>query len=54
MVYYHDGFLRVSLLSYDKNSKEKSIHFTNTSLSKKIFNDPSKYKEITERNMDKE
>jgi len=37
IVYYHDGFLRVSLSKYDKNSKEKNVHFTNTHLSKKIF-----------------
>jgi hypothetical protein len=39
-LYYHDGFLRVSLLVYDKNSTEKSMHFTNTALSKKIFENP--------------
>jgi len=35
IVYYHDGFLRVSLSKYDKNSKQKNVHFTNTHLSKK-------------------
>mmetsp|Transcript_4528 Transcript_4528/g.3745 ORF Transcript_4528/g.3745 Transcript_4528/m.3745 type:complete len:144 (-) Transcript_4528:63-494(-) len=37
IVYYHDGFLRVSLSKYDKNSKDTSVHFTNTHLSKAIF-----------------
>jgi len=37
IVYYHDGFLRVSLSKYDKHSKEKNVHFTNTHLSKKVF-----------------
>lgn len=37
IVYYHDGFLRVSLQSYDKNSSTKSVHFTNTHLSKALF-----------------
>jgi len=37
IAFYHDGFLRVSLKTYDKNSKDKTTHFTNTHLSKKIF-----------------
>ena len=37
IVYYHDGFLRVSLSKYEKASKEKNVHFTNTHLSKEIF-----------------
>jgi len=37
IVYYHDGFLRVSLSKYDKYSKDKNVHFTNTHLSKTIF-----------------
>jgi len=37
IVYYHDGFLRVSLSTYDKFSKTKNVHFTNTHLSKKVF-----------------
>lgn len=51
ITFYHDGFLRVSLLKYNKNSKEKSIHLTNTSVSKNIFNDPSKYQELREKNL---
>ena len=43
-VFYHDGFLRVSLLRYNKNSTEKSVHFTNTALSKKIMANPEAYK----------
>jgi len=39
MVYYHDGFLRVSLHTYDKHSHDKSVHLTNTHLSKEIFAD---------------
>jgi len=37
IVYYHDGFLRLSLRTYDKWSKEKNVHFTNTHLSKELF-----------------
>jgi len=37
IVYYHDGFLRVSLQGYDKNSSDKSVHLTNTHLSKEMF-----------------
>jgi len=42
-LFYHDGFLRVSLLKFEKNSTEKSVHFTNTALSKKIMSDPKRY-----------
>jgi len=45
IVYYHDGFLRVSLHTYDKNSHDKSVHLTNTHLSKDIF------AEASEKNM---
>lgn len=37
MVYYHDGFLRVSLHEYDVSSKDKGVLLTNTALSHKIF-----------------
>jgi len=37
IVYYHDGFLRVSLQVYDKHSSDKSVHLTNTHLAKDIF-----------------
>lgn len=36
-VYYHEGFLRVSLQSYDKNSTSLDVHLTNTSQSFKII-----------------
>jgi hypothetical protein len=53
ILYYHDGFLRVSLLTYDKNSTEKSVHFTNTALSKNIYKDPTKFKELVNLNITK-
>jgi len=37
MLYYHDGFLRVSLHEYDVTSNEKGVLLTNTALSDKIF-----------------
>lgn len=37
IVYYHDGFLRLSLLEYDPNSTDKSIFFANTNLAKHII-----------------
>jgi len=37
IVYYHDGFLRVSLHSYNKFSTDRSTHLTNTHLAKKVF-----------------
>ena len=33
IVYYHDGFLRVSLFEYDVTNKEKGMHLTNTAQS---------------------
>ena len=37
ILYYHDGFLRVSLHPYDVKSNDKSVLLTNTALSNKIF-----------------
>jgi len=37
MLYYHDGFLRVSLHEYDVKSQDKGVLLTNTALSDKIF-----------------
>lgn len=42
IVYYHDGFLRVSLTSYDENSDDKKALLTNLSLNKQIYNDAAK------------
>lgn len=36
-VYYHDGFLRVSLKKYDKHSTLSEVHLTNTSQSAQII-----------------
>jgi len=52
ILYYHDGFLRVSILKFDRNSKEvnlinkynkRSIHFANTNLAKEFFENPEAY-----------
>lgn len=37
IAYYHDGFLRVSLLEYDASKKEKGMHLTNTAQSLKVI-----------------
>ena len=37
VLYYHDGFLRVSLETYDEFSKEKNVHLTNTEFAKEKF-----------------
>jgi hypothetical protein len=37
MVYYHDGVLRASLSPYDKFSKERGKHLTNSHLAKSVF-----------------
>jgi hypothetical protein len=42
IVYYHDGFLRLSLYEYDPNSKNKSVLLTNTDLSGKAFEEAKK------------
>eukprot|EP00331_Platyophrya_macrostoma_P007233 CAMPEP_0176415902 /NCGR_PEP_ID=MMETSP0127-20121128/6055_1 /TAXON_ID=938130 /ORGANISM="Platyophrya macrostoma, Strain WH" /LENGTH=673 /DNA_ID=CAMNT_0017795931 /DNA_START=6 /DNA_END=2027 /DNA_ORIENTATION=- len=41
IVYYHDGFLRLSLSIYDKNSTDKNVHLTNTHLSKSLIKNVS-------------
>jgi hypothetical protein len=38
IVHYHDGFLRNSLIKYDRSSSVSGVHITNTSKSKKIIN----------------
>lgn len=45
-VYYHDGFLRVSLKKYDKHSNLSEVHLTNTSMTSKII---KKVKETGEK-----
>jgi len=50
IVYYHDGFLRVSLHTYDKWSHDKSVHLTNTHLAKDLFAEAAE-KNITFNNM---
>ena len=42
IVYYHDGFLRVSLEVYDEHSKKKDVHLTNTEFAKKKFKEAQK------------
>ena len=37
IVHYHDGFLRNSLIKYDRSSSISGVHITNTSKSKKII-----------------
>jgi tubulin polyglutamylase TTLL1 len=51
IVYYHDGFLRLSLQKYDKFSQEINVHFTNTHLSKELFElakEQKEYRGMTE------
>ena len=37
IIYYHDGFLRVSLFKYDKQVINRKAHLTNTEIAKEIF-----------------
>lgn len=39
IVYYHDGFLRVSLFKYFKDIINPKAHLTNTELAKQVFED---------------
>jgi len=48
IVFYHDGFLRVSLSGYNKSSTDKSTHLTNTFLSMKKFEENDSQKNKTE------
>jgi len=43
LLFYHDGFLRISIEKYDVNSSESWRHITNTGQAKKYF----EYKKIT-------
>jgi len=44
-VYYHDGFLRVSLFKYSKNPAQKGAAITNTELSKMVIKRCEKFNE---------
>jgi len=44
IAYYHDGFLRVSLINYDVNSDDKKVLLTNLALSQQIYDDAEKGK----------
>jgi len=37
IVYYHDGFLKLSVHIYDRNSTNKAVHLSNTEISKDVF-----------------
>eukprot|EP00331_Platyophrya_macrostoma_P002944 CAMPEP_0176429350 /NCGR_PEP_ID=MMETSP0127-20121128/13665_1 /TAXON_ID=938130 /ORGANISM="Platyophrya macrostoma, Strain WH" /LENGTH=432 /DNA_ID=CAMNT_0017811151 /DNA_START=262 /DNA_END=1560 /DNA_ORIENTATION=- len=54
IVYYHDGFLRVSLETYDKYSNDRNVHLTNTHLTKqkiKELNNETLAAELTDYQM---
>lgn len=42
-IYYHDGFLRISLDKYDRTSSKPNIYATNTELSKDIIKKCERY-----------
>jgi len=42
MVFYHDGFLRVSLYDYDEESTDKKVLLTNLALNKEVYDDAAK------------
>jgi len=37
IVFYHDGFLKLSVHIYDRHSRDKSVHLANTELAKEVF-----------------
>lgn len=47
-IYYHDGFLRVSLFKYTDRAFQKAAEITNTELSKKIIKDCEKHNKTHE------
>jgi len=54
MVFYHDGYLRVSLESYDVNSDDKNVLMTNLALNKEIYKDVRQgnlYKDMDEQEL---
>ena len=46
ILYYHDGFLRVSLHKYDVTSNDKSVLLTNTELSKELWKKAAKGEKV--------
>jgi len=42
MVYYHDGYLRVSINSFDKFSTDRATHLTNTAVAETKFEEAEK------------
>jgi hypothetical protein len=51
IVLYHDGFLRVSLYSYDQNSNDTMAHVTNTALAKNMLSEKGASDEEWEETM---
>ena len=54
ITYYHDGYLRVSLESYDVNSDDKNVLMTNLALNKEIMKDVREgnlYKDMDEQEL---
>jgi hypothetical protein len=37
IVYYHDGFAKLSMHIYERNSTDRGVHLSNTEMSKEIF-----------------
>jgi len=51
IAYYHDGFLKLSVLKYDRKSKVLGVHLANTELAKDKFEEaktPSGYMGMNE------
>jgi len=52
IAYYHDGFLKLSVLKYDRKSKDKAVHLANTEMAKDKFdqarNSPGGYMGMNE------
>jgi len=43
IAFYHDGYLRVSINTFDKNSKDRATHLTNTAVAETKFEEAKKF-----------
>ena len=51
IAFYHDGFIRVALGTYDKNSTDQSVHLTHPKFGQKIIDEAKKKGNVSEEEL---